>query len=240
MKTAYRLTRFQLALYLSASRFVMQLTAAVLFVAVLYSTAPAEAVGDFTLSAMVLYFVMVWAGFGMADDPGLEQLIRIKAGSEGKRHLGDGMFLLTIGALFGAVAVVYPVAVNLAMNGGLYKTPLKAQTALFAFALLTGASFLGGVTGWFFHPRVVGDRKLSALAALLLSILGLVKPGLAALWPPLNIVGVLFPPLSFVALRLAGKTILTLPDTARCCGALFSYACLMIVIRWAILVKRKY
>ena len=240
MKTAYRLMRFQLALYLRTSRFVMQLTAAVLFVAVLYSTAPAEAVGDFTLSAMALYFVMVWMGFGMADDPGLEQLIRIKAGSERKRHLGDALFLLTIGALFGAVAVVYPVAVNLVMRGGLYKTPLTAQTALFAFALLTCASFLGGVTGWFFHPRVVGDRKLSALAALLISILGLVKPGLAALWPPLRFAGVVFPPLSDVALRLAGKTVLATPDIAWCCGALLAYTCLLIVIRWVILARRKY
>ena len=240
MMTAYRTMRFHLAMYLRASRFVMQLTAALLFVAVLYSTAPAEAVGDFTLSSMALYFVMVWMGFGMADDSGLEQLIRIKAGSEGKRHLGDALFLLTIGAMFGAVMVVYPVGVNLVMRGNLYKTPLTAGGALLAFAILTCAAFLGGVAGWFFHPRVVGDRKLSALAALLLSILGLVKPGLAAMWPPLRFVGVLFPPLSSVALRLAAKTVLTAWDAAWCCGALISYACVMILLRWAILTKRKY
>jgi hypothetical protein len=240
MMTAFRLMRLHLALYLRTSRFVMQLTATILFVAALYSTAPAEAVGDFTLSEMALFFIMVWAGFGMADDPALEQLLAIKVRSAAKRHLGDALSLLVISMLFGAIAVAYPAAENFFMRGGLYKLPLTAMGAALAFALQTSAALLGGVTGWFFHPRVVGDRKLSALVALLISILGLVKPGLISVWPPLTAAGWLFPPLSDVALRLSGKTAFTPSDVSWCCGALLAYACALILLRWIILVKRKY
>ena len=111
MKTAFRLSRYHLALYLRTSRFAMQAVALVLFVAVLYSTAPAEAVSDFTLTAVVLFFLMVWVGFGMADDPVMEQLLSLKAGSAARHHLGDVLFLLTVAAIFGGAA---PLPLSLA------------------------------------------------------------------------------------------------------------------------------
>ncbi len=240
MKTAFRLSRYHLALYLRTSRFAMQAVALVLFVAVLYSTAPAEAVSDFMLSAAVLFFLMVWVGFGMGDDPVMEQLLSLKAGSAARHHLGDALFLATVAAIFGGAAVLYPVAVDLFMRGGLYKLPLTAQDALSAYALQVSAALAGGVTGWFFHPRVVFDRKLAALTALLLAVVGLVKQGIADAWPPFAAVGWLFPPLSGAALRLAGKTAFLPGDTAWCCGALILYACALALVRWAVLVKRKY
>ena len=166
MKTAYRLSRYHLALYLRTSRFAMQAVALALFVAVLYSTAPAEVVSDFTLSAMALFFLMVWVGFKVSDDPVMEQLLSLKAGSTIKHHLGDVLFLLTVSFLFAGAATLYPAGVNLAMRGGLYKLPLTAPDACMAFALQASAALLGGAVGWFFHSRVVADRKLAALTAL--------------------------------------------------------------------------
>lgn len=240
MKTAYRLMRYHMALYLRTSRFAMQLTALALFLAVLYSTTPAEVVSDFSLSAMGLFFLMAWVGFGMADDPVMEQLLELKAGGAIKHHLGDALFLLTVGALFGAAAVTYPAAVNFVMRGRLFKLPLTAGCAALGCALQICAALLGGLTGWFFHPRVVGDRKLAALLALMISVLGLVKPGLASAWRPFTAMGWLFPPLADVALRLSGKTDFAPPDILWCCGAMLSYGFALIALRWAILVKRKY
>ena len=240
MKTAFRLSRYHVALYLRTSRFAMQAVALVLFVAVLYSTAPAEAVSDFTLTAVVLFFLMVWVGFGMADDPVMEQLLSLKAGSAARHHLGDVLFLLTVAAIFGGAAVLYPVAVNLFMHGGLYKLPLTVSDALQAYALQVSAALVGGVMGWFFHPRVLYDRKLAALTALLMAVVGLVKQGIAEAWPPFTAVGWLFPPLSDVAVRLSNKTAFLPGDTAWCCCALILYACALALLRWAVLVKRKY
>jgi hypothetical protein len=240
MKTAYRLSRYQLALYLRTSRFAMKGIALALFVAVLYSTAPAEVVSDFSLSGVFLFFLMVWVGFGLSDDPVMEQLLSLKAGSVAIHHLGDALFLLTTAAFYGGVATLYPVIVNFAMGGGLYKLPLTGSDALQAFALQVCAALPGGVVGWFFHPRVVADRKLAALTALLVSVLGLVKPGIAGAWPPFAAAGWLFPPLSDVALRLAGKTAFGIPDTAWCCSVLILYAFALMLVRWAVLVKRKY
>ena len=240
MKTAFRLARYHLALYVRTSRFVMQLIALILFVAVLYSTAPAEAVSDFTLSSMVLFFLMVWVGFGTTGDPVMEQLIFLKSGSAAKQHLGELLFLLIVAAVFGGAAVLYPVAVNFWMRGGLYKLPLTAPEALQALALQIASAYMGGVMGWFFHPRVVGDRKLAALTALCLAVVGLVKPGIAGLWPPFAVAGYLFPPLSDVALRLSGKTAFAFGDTAWCCGAMILYVLALALTRWAVLVRRKY
>jgi len=240
MKTAYRLSRYHLALYARTSRFAMQAVALALFVAVLYSTAPAQAVGDFMLSAAVLFFLMAWVGFGMADDPVMEQLLSLKAGSAAKRHLGDALFLFTVAALFGGAAELYPAAVNLLMRGGLFQPPLTVPDALAAFALQVSSAFAGGMTGWFFHPRVVSDRKLAALTALMLAVVGLVKQGIAQTWPPFAAIGWLFPPLSDVALRLSDRTAFPPGDTAWCCGALLLYAFALAVLRWAVLVKRKY
>jgi hypothetical protein len=240
MKTVFRLARFHLALHLGTSRFAMQGVALLLFVALLYAVAPAEAVSDFTLSAVFLFFWMVWAGFGMAGDPALEQLLALKASNAAKHHLGDALFLAALSAFGGVVAVTYPAAVNLFLRGGLYKLPLTVSGALQALALQCSAALLGGVTGWFFHPRVMPDRKLAALAALLLSVLGLVKPGIASVWAPLTYAAWLFPPLSDVALRLSGKAAFAPADTAWCCGALLLYACALWLIRWAVLVRRKY
>jgi hypothetical protein len=240
MKTAYRLSRYHLALYLRTSRFAMQAVALILFLAVLYSTAPAEAVSDSMLSAIVLFFLMVWVGFGMADDPVMEQLLSLKAGSAARRHLGDALFLATVAAIFGGVAILYPVAVNFFMRGGLYKLPLTVPDALQAYALQVSAALAGGVAGWFFHPRVLFDRKFAALTALLLAVVGLVKQGIADAWPPFAAAGWLFPPLSSVALRLANKAAFLPGDTAWSCGALLLYAGALALLRWIVLVRRKY
>jgi hypothetical protein len=235
MKTAFRIARFHMALYLRTSRFAMQAVALVLFVALLYAVAPAEAVSDFTLSAAFLFLLMVWAGFGAAGDPAMEQLLTVKAGGALKRQLGDALFLAALSAFSGLVAVGYPAAVNAIMRGGLYLRPLTLTDAL-----QFSAALLGGVTGAFFHPRVVADRKLAALMALLLTVSGLVKPGIASLWPPFFYGQWLFPPLSDVALRLSGKTAFAFPDTAWCCGALLAYALALFMIRCAVLARRKY
>ena len=240
MMTAYRLSRYHLALYLCTSRFAMQAVALTLFVAVLYSTAPAEAVSDFMLSAAMLFFLMVWVGFGMADDPVMEQLLSLKAGSALKHHMGDALFLLTVAALFGGAAVAYPAAVNLISRGGLFKPPLTVPDALQALALLASAAFSGGVAGWFFHPRVVSDRKLAALTALLMAVIGLVKAGIADAWPPFAAVGWLFPPLSDAAMRLSSKAAFSPGDTAWCSGVFILYACALAFLRWIVLVRRKY
>jgi hypothetical protein len=87
---------------------------------------------------------------------------------------------------------------------------------------------------------VVFDRKLAALTALLVSVLGLVKQGIADAWRPFAAVGWVFPPLSDAALRLSHKTGFSAGDTAWCCGALILYACALAFLRWVILVRRKY
>ena len=150
------------------------------------------------------------------------------------------MFLGSVAAIFGGAAVLYPITVNLFMRGALYKPPLTAPDALLACSLQFSAALAGGVTGWFFHPRVLFDRKLAALTALLLAVVGLVKQGIADAWPPFAVIGWLFPPLSDAALRLSGKTAFSPGDTAWCCGALLLYALALAILRWAILVQRKY
>ncbi len=239
MNKACKLARYLLALYARSSRFIMQATALIMFVAVLYATAPADVVSDFSLSAVVVFFLMAWAGFGMPD-PLMEQLLLLKAGSAARLRLGEALALLALGAMGSAVSVLYPVVVNLFMGGHLFKSPLTAENVFLGFALSAAAGFSGGITGWFFHPRVVEDRKLAALLTLLVPVLGLAKPGLSSLWPPLGVLGWLLPPLADAALRLSGKEAFVPGDVLLSAGGLILYGGAMGLVRHAILERRKY
>jgi hypothetical protein len=239
MSKACKLARYLLALYARSSRCIMQATALMLFVAVLYATAPADVVSDFSLSAVVVFFLMAWAGFGMPD-PVMEQLLLLKAGSAARLRVGEALALFILGAVGGAVSVLYPVIVNLFMGGHLFKSPLTAEDVLLGFALSAAAGFSGGITGSFFHPRVVEDRKLAALLTLLLSVLGLIKQGLSGLWPPLSALGWLLPPLADAAVRVSGKEAFAPGDVLLSAGGLILYGCALGLVRHAILERRKY
>lgn len=242
MKKLCSALSYQWKMYIRSNRYVMPSFAFVIMAGLMYSVVPVSPVDSYSMTAVYLFFAMVWAGFTYSDvqDPIQEQLLILKWKSPVKHYASQSLFLLLFGMLLGLGGVLLPLGINAINSGRVYSFPVTPAMVISAFVLHVAMAFLGGAIGAFFHPRmvVIGDRRLGLLQAFVVAVLGIAKIGIRRMAPWMAAVDWLFPPVGEVGVIFAGKESFPPADVLRCLAAALAYGLVVTGVRIGVLTKK--
>lgn len=208
MKKIIELVKYQLQIYFKGSKFVMPFVAVAIFLFVLYSgdSRPVGVLTSFIISCYWVFILMVWIGLSVSSDesPIMEQIIFLRMQSNVYYYLCKMLCMIIIGFIINSICLLYPIVINLSSHGGLFERTLTISDVLNAFILLSGSSIVGGSLGSFFHPRVMKDRKLAIVLAVLATIITIAKTVIINEVPIIKLFIWILPPLDSVS-RIYGQ-----------------------------------
>lgn len=242
MKTIVSALRYHAAVYLRTARYVPPFLAFLVLLAGAYGTVPVQVVNSFAFSMSAIFFVMIAIGMTYADAEDIvsEQLLILRFGCPLAHYIANAVFLFLIGAAFSLFATLYPLVLNILIGFALYKRPVTAADAVWAFVLHCFVAYMGGAVGALFHPRIVRDRKLAMLLATTVAVVGFTKIGIHRILPIAAAVTWVFPPMSDIADMLAGQPAFTARHIATVVGVTALYGTFVNAAQIALLVKRKF
>lgn len=195
------LLRYHISHYIKSSKFVMPLLTFFLYLAITFTTGPKTIVSSMILSAIVLYVLMVWAGFVYSDceNPISEQLLMLKCNNMNKYYISKMLFLLTFGAFMSVIGMIVPAGCSIFYS--IVGSKLFTDAGGFCFAnviqfflIYLVFAFLGAMVGYFFQPRVFKNKILAIVITFLFAIMGFVQKPLTQDLPILKVVTWIFPP----------------------------------------------
>jgi hypothetical protein len=146
---------------------------------------------------VAVFYLMVWVSFKFADaeDNVLAQIVSLKVKSDSLYNWSRLIFVLMIGVLMSIIATIFPVIKNVVNGFELYTRDITILDILISFLLHILISFMGIMTGLFFHPRIIMNRKASIVGIFFVSIMAYVRGPLVEDFPIWSIITWIFPPL---------------------------------------------
>ena len=242
MKTMLSIIKYDFAVYLKSAKSLMPLVIFLAFLGALYAYKPANPISGFNLTMTVLFFIMVWVGLSQTDleNPVSEQLMILKVQSAVQYYSGNLIFLFILCLLYGAIAVLAPLVANITQSSTLFAYPVSPADVANAFLLNCLAGYAGCALGSLLHPRIIKDRKLAAILAFAVAIIGLVKQGILAEFPAGRFFTWIFPPISEVNSMLGNAEYYDSRVVPTCLLFLAVYALAISVIKIVLLVRKKF
>lgn len=240
MKTIYELVRYQRKVYFKSSQFVMPFALMMAYLAFLYAMVPVSVVDSYVQSAILCFFIMVWAGlmYHNLEPVVSQQIILLRIKKDWKWYVSESLFLFFLALLAGTVCVVFPLVQSL-IDGLVFQRQPMAGDIGSALLLHYMAGFTGGAVGMLFHPRILKERKLAVILTAVTALLAVVKNGLIHEFPIFRVVGWLFPPVAEFADRFVGQEVFAFGGLMQAAGLLLFYGAVVSVIRiWRLMVNK--
>lgn len=143
------LVKYQMQQYFSTSKFVMPFAVLMILLYSIYSSKPVGVMDSLTVSCVFLFLVMVWVGVTACDmeDMVSEQILILRVQSAGKYYVSHAVFLFLLGMMISAVAVIFPVLMDLWNQGQLFERPFGAADLAGGFTLMCLSGFSGASPG---------------------------------------------------------------------------------------------
>lgn len=206
--------------YLKSYKLLLPFLIYLIYLFAAYGIMPFSIVSSFSESAGVLFFIMAFVGFSYAEleNPVTEQLVLLRVNNDTLYYLSRLTVLLIIGIVMSILGILYPLIDNVVNNGHLFTRTLQFEDVVIGFALHCLMAFLGAMTGSFFHPRIIKNRKMAVLLLFFFAVMGISKGALAEYFPPTRLIAWVFPPVfdilaSFTKLEFFAIPAMALPVT---------------------------
>ena len=202
------LVKYQMQQYFSTSRFAMPFAVLMILLYSIYSSRPVGVVDSLMVSCVFLFLLMVWIGVTACDmeHEVSEQILILRVQSAWKYYSSHACFLFLIGMISSAIAVLFPVIMDLCSRGQLFERPLKAADLLYGFPLMSVSAFLGGALGEISHPGLNRNRKTAILFTFLLAVTAVTKAAILKNVPVLAVLLWVVPPISDVTAMFAEES----------------------------------
>lgn len=242
MKKISELIKFQLKIFFKENKLVMPFAFIIIFQYVMYSIKPLGIVDSFSMTCYLIFFIMVWIGFGVSagENEVTEQVQLLRIQSARTYYLAKVFFLMIIGLGVNIICLLCTVIQNLVNQNELFLRPLTAFDILNAFILLCGSAFLGGEMGSLLHPRIIHDKKLSLILTFLYVLLTIIKVPLEQEVPFFLLISWMIPSLSQISVKYSGTDVFFIWQTIYIFGSLLCYGIIFAIIRTVLCNKKKF
>lgn len=199
--------------YLKSYKLLLPFLIYLIYLFAAYGIMPFAVVSSFSESAGVLFFVMAYVGFSYAEleNPVTEQLILLRISNDTLYYLSRLTLLLIIGFLMSILGILYPVILNSINNNHLFTRSLQLEDVAIGFFLHCLMAFLGAMTGSFFHPRLIKNRKMAVLLLFFVAVMSISKGALAGYFPQSHLIAWIFPPVFEILAAFTGLDFFSIP-----------------------------
>ncbi len=206
--------------YLKSYKFLLPFLVYLIYLFAAYGIMPFAIVSSFSESAGVLFFIMAYVGFSYVEleNQVTEQLVLLRVNNDTRYYLSRLLVPLIIGLVMSVIGILYPMILNRVNNGHLFTRSLQFDDITIGFGLHCLLAFLGAITGAFFHPRIIKNRKMAVLLLFFVTVMGISKGALAGQFPQTRLITWVFPPVfdilvSFTKLEYFAIPAMALPVT---------------------------
>ena len=242
MNTVKAMMLYEYRSYLKSNQYTMPLIALGLFLYVNYSGLPISIVASSTISMVAVFFIAIWAGMSYyhSENAVSEQLIILKLQSEGKYYLCKTLFLFLLSMSLSLIVILVPLLQNVLNHFQAFVRPLTVSDILIAYVLLCISAFTGMMLGSVFHPRIMRNRNLAGVLAVIFAAMAILKTSVESDFPIFRFVSWLFPPVADFMHRFSGMEHYSGPAVLSTVLTLLSYSFVLMVIKIYFLVRNKF
>ncbi len=185
------LLRYNYTYYLRSYRYLLPLTAYLLWLAFFYNYKGLPVGDTYMISAVIIFLLSSWLGLGFIDmeHPVQQQLTILHIGSQNVFYLSRILFIWAVSVFFSLISIFIPVIM------GLFHRPVRI-TEVIVFIVIHAVLGLAGIlVAVFFNSRLIQDRRFAILLYLLILVLTLLQEGIAAEYAWLRWITWLLPPI---------------------------------------------
>ncbi|MBD7911927.1 MULTISPECIES: hypothetical protein [Clostridium] len=240
MKTFNALFKYHFITYLKTNKFVIPMIVWVTIMCISYSVKPVGVVSSFVITAMCLFFIMLWITFSYMDgiDEVAEQLIILKTRKQSIYYLSKNIFLMLIGLFMSIMGVLLPIVGNFVNMFSLFNRELVMWDIFSALIIHVVFAILGCSLGTLFQPRCIKNRKIAIELAIFIAVISLVKVGIMQKVPEVKYIDWILPPTGEIQDCFNNKDIFYLSDIVKSMlyGIIYSFVLNIINIE---MLKRK-
>lgn len=182
--------------YIKSYKLLLPFLIFLIYLFAAYGIMPFSIVSSFSESAGVLFFIMAYVGFSYAEleNPVTEQLVLLRVNNDRIYYLSRLTVLMIIGVIMSVLGILYPLVLNVVNNDHLFTRSVQFEDVVIGFVLHCLMAFLGAMTGSFFHPRIIKNRKMAVLILFFVAVIGISKGALADIFPQSHFATWIFPP----------------------------------------------
>lgn len=202
--------------YLKSYKLLLPFLIYLIYLFAAYGIMPFAIVSSFSESAGVLFFIMAFVGFSYAEleNPVTEQLVLLRVNNDTLYYLSRLTVLLIIGVVISILGILYPLVLNSVNNDHLFTRSLQFEDVAIGLFLHCLMAFLGAMTGSFFHPRIIRNRKMAVLLLFFVAVMGISKGAFADYFPPTRLIAWVFPPVFDILVSFTSLEFFVIPAMA--------------------------
>lgn len=223
----------QIQTYFKGSSAAMPFVVLAAFLRILYSVKPLDVISGYLLSSVFCFLLMVWTGASVVqrENPVMEQVLYLKMGNPVKYYLGKCLFLFIIALIPDLFCTFVPVMINALNDSDMFIRPIEVADLINAFLLMAGCGSSGAALGSLLHPRIMKDGKLALMLTALLTILSVVRVGIAQKIPVLKYILWILPPVMLPQQVYGNTAYFQIGQSICIFGILFLYTIIYSVIK---------
>jgi hypothetical protein len=199
------LFKYHVRTFFKSNKIIVPMLLWLVYLRLSYSQKPVSFLPNIAMSVVILFFIMLWVGFGYMDmeDTVSEQLMILRVRSYHRYQLSKVIFLFFLDAIFGVIGILFPMFEDIFNQMFTYR--LTAFDLLISFGLHCILGFLGAMVGAFFHPRIMKNRKMAILLALSVALIGYTKGPIITQLPFARFILWIFPPVYDILESFTGR-----------------------------------
>lgn len=242
MQKLIELEKYQLRIFIKESKPVIPFIIILIFQYVMYSIKPLGIVDSFSITAYLLFSLMIGVGHTVAagENEVMEEILLLRVKSQACYYLSKVIFLIIIGLCSSLVCIMLTVLQDACNHWELFLRPLTTFDVGNGILLCAGGAFLGGEMGSLFHLRIWQDKKLSLVMTFLYAILTIIKVPMEQEIPFFRLMPWAIPPLSQISVVYNRAEEFQLIQTVQIFLLLVFYGTIFAVIRTVLCSKRKF
>lgn len=242
MKVICEMIRYQYKQYMISAKCVMPLIVLSGILGMMYSVAPVEIVGSFSITGIFLFVIMVWIGKTIQGvEPEVsEQVMILRLKSDRKYYLCQIMFMMCICAAVTGISIVVPVFIHILSGNVLLSRQLIWSDFVGGGLLMLACSFTGGMAGELFHIRIIRNRNVGIGLTFLIALLAVCRNGVIAKFAALKYILWIIPPISDVVSWFTNESYFNMGEVMRGFVLLLIYGGVMAVMKVELLRRVKF
>ncbi len=205
MRKSISILKYTGLLYMKTNKMVLPAVVWFAFQFFAYTIIPVDVVSSVIMSAMVLFFIMVWLTFAYYDTESrtAEMIALLRVRNESFYYSMKIVFLFLIGVVFTLIGIGVPLLQHVISGFALYRRAITFYDIGCSIALHLVFAFLGIALAGIFQERLVGNRKSGILYMLVIVVYSLVKDGAAEQIVILKYVNWILPPVDRLAYKFS-------------------------------------
>lgn len=242
MKVICEMIRYQYKQYMMSAKCVMPLIVLLGTLSMMYSMAPVDIVGSFSITGIFLFAIMVWIGKTIQGvEPEVsEQVMILRLKSDRKYYLCHIIFMMCICAVVTGISIVVPVFMHIRSGNALLSRQLIWSDFVGGGLLMFACSFTGGMVGELFHIRVIQNRNVGIGLTFFIALLAVCRNGLIADFATMKYILWVIPPISDVVSWFTNESYFNMGEVMRGFILLLIYGIVMAVMKVELLRRVKF